>query len=157
LWDKFKLQYEAELAAKIPFPIKITLPDGKIVEGQSWRTTPYEVAKGIRYAKHLMFLTFFVYMHSLQSGFVTHNLFQSKSFTHVYLASILQPFSCTYCGMSMKTRIVQLEEMSLARLWHSKYHVCVATVMHATIEKLWEAVFSVMATPRLYLENRNRC
>ncbi|PNF23766.1 Threonine--tRNA ligase, cytoplasmic, partial [Cryptotermes secundus] len=47
LWNKFKLQYEAELAAKIPFPIKITLPDGKIVEGQSWRTTPYEVAKGI--------------------------------------------------------------------------------------------------------------
>lgn len=61
MWNKFKLQYEAELAAKIPFPIKITLPDGKIVEGQSWRTTPYEVAKGIRYAKHLMFLAFFLY------------------------------------------------------------------------------------------------
>lgn len=56
MWEKFKLQYEADLAAKIPFPIKITLPDGKIIEGQSWRTTPYEVAKGIRYARYLIFL-----------------------------------------------------------------------------------------------------
>uniref|UniRef100_H2YMV0 threonine--tRNA ligase n=1 Tax=Ciona savignyi TaxID=51511 RepID=H2YMV0_CIOSA len=28
-------------------PIKVTLPDGKVVEGNSWRTTPYEVAQGI--------------------------------------------------------------------------------------------------------------
>lgn len=55
MWDKFKSQYEAELSAKTPFPIKITLPDGKIIEGQSWRTTPFDVAKGIRYAKRLMF------------------------------------------------------------------------------------------------------
>ncbi|KAJ9586255.1 hypothetical protein L9F63_020117 [Diploptera punctata] len=47
LWDKLKKQYEEELTAKIPVPIKITLPDGKVVEGQSWRTTPYEIAKGI--------------------------------------------------------------------------------------------------------------
>jgi hypothetical protein len=55
--------------------------------------------------------------------------------------------------MSMKTRIVQSEETSVTRLWHSKYHVCVATVIHATIEKLWEAVFYGVATPRLYEEN----
>ena len=36
-------------SAKVPAPIKITLPDGKEVEGQSWRTTPYEIAQGIRY------------------------------------------------------------------------------------------------------------
>lgn len=54
LWDKLKLQYEAELAAKTPVPIKITLPDGKVIEGQAWQTTPYEVAKGIRY-DNLMF------------------------------------------------------------------------------------------------------
>jgi hypothetical protein len=58
LWEKFKLRYEAELAAKKPIPIKVTLPDGKVIDGQSWRTTPYEVAKGIRYAKHLEFLIF---------------------------------------------------------------------------------------------------
>ena len=29
-------------------PIQITLPDGKVVQGESWRTTPYEVAKSIR-------------------------------------------------------------------------------------------------------------
>ncbi|KAK6624040.1 Threonine--tRNA ligase 1, cytoplasmic [Polyplax serrata] len=47
LWDKLKANYEAEIAAKVPTPIKITLPDGKVVEGQSWRTTPYDIAKGI--------------------------------------------------------------------------------------------------------------
>nr|CAD7434325.1 unnamed protein product [Timema monikensis] len=47
LWDKLKANYEAEINAKTPETIKITLPDGKIVDGQSWRTTPYDVAKGI--------------------------------------------------------------------------------------------------------------
>ena len=35
-------------SAKEPTAIKVTLPDGKVVDGQSWRTTPYEVASGIR-------------------------------------------------------------------------------------------------------------
>jgi len=47
LWDKLRAEYDAEIAAKQPDPIKITLPDGKEVDGLSWRTTPYEVAKGI--------------------------------------------------------------------------------------------------------------
>ncbi|GLH06187.1 Threonyl-tRNA synthetase, cytoplasmic [Gryllus bimaculatus] len=47
LWDKIKKEYEAEVAAKEPCPIKVALPDGKVVEGQSWRTTPYDIAKGI--------------------------------------------------------------------------------------------------------------
>jgi threonyl-tRNA synthetase len=47
LWDKFKIQYDAELAAKLPEPIQVTLPDGKVVEAKSWRTTPYEIAAGI--------------------------------------------------------------------------------------------------------------
>jgi hypothetical protein len=37
------------LAAKESLPIKITLPDDKVVDGQSWKTTPYDVATGIRY------------------------------------------------------------------------------------------------------------
>lgn len=49
MWDKLKAQYEAELASKPQAPIKITLPDGKIVEGTSWKTTAYDVAKGIRW------------------------------------------------------------------------------------------------------------
>ena len=36
------------MAAKEPQKITVTLPDGKEVEAQSWRTTPYDVAKGIR-------------------------------------------------------------------------------------------------------------
>lgn len=48
MWDKLKKEYDDWIVAQIPVPIKITLPDGKVVEGESWRTTPYEVAKGIR-------------------------------------------------------------------------------------------------------------
>lgn len=28
-------------------PIKITLPDGKAVDGVAWKTTPYDIAKNI--------------------------------------------------------------------------------------------------------------
>jgi len=64
LWNKLKLQYEEELAAKTPLPIKITLPDGKVTEGQSWRTTPYEVAKGIRYGRNFKVLKSFYLIHT---------------------------------------------------------------------------------------------
>lgn len=47
LWDKLKKQYDDEVAAKTKDPIKITLPDGKTIEGKSWETTPYSVAAGI--------------------------------------------------------------------------------------------------------------
>jgi threonyl-tRNA synthetase len=47
MWDRLKAQSDAFLAAQVPEPIQVTLPDGKIVEAQSWRTTPYEVACGI--------------------------------------------------------------------------------------------------------------
>lgn len=51
LWDKLKSQYEAELNVKTQFPIKVTLPDGKEVEATAWKTTAYDVAKGIRYVE----------------------------------------------------------------------------------------------------------
>merc|ERR1719312_629881 len=47
LWDKLKKEADEALAAKIPQPIKVTLPDGAIKEGESWRTTPFMVAQGI--------------------------------------------------------------------------------------------------------------
>lgn len=49
IWDRLKAEYEAELAKKPSIPITVTLPDGKEIEAQSWKTTPYDVAKGIRY------------------------------------------------------------------------------------------------------------
>jgi hypothetical protein len=42
--------------------------------------------------------------------------------------------------------------MSVTRLWQSKHHLTVATVMHATKEELWETVFSVGCVQKLYLE-----
>ncbi|KAK0086695.1 hypothetical protein PV325_002692 [Microctonus aethiopoides] len=47
LWDKLKAQYDADIAAKPVTDITVTLPDGKEVIGQCWRTTPYDIAKGI--------------------------------------------------------------------------------------------------------------
>ena len=48
MFDRLKAEYDAMVAAKEPSPIKVTLPDGKEVEGKSWRTTPLEIATSIR-------------------------------------------------------------------------------------------------------------
>lgn len=47
MWDRLLAEQKAELAAKPKTPIKITLPDGKVVEGAAWDSTPYSVATGI--------------------------------------------------------------------------------------------------------------
>lgn len=47
MWDKLKKEYDGFVENQVPEKISITLPDGKVVEGESWRTTPYEVARGI--------------------------------------------------------------------------------------------------------------
>uniref|UniRef100_A0A672I904 threonine--tRNA ligase n=1 Tax=Salarias fasciatus TaxID=181472 RepID=A0A672I904_SALFA len=50
LYTKLKAEHDAlmaERAAKDSKPIKVTLPDGKVVEAESWKTTPYQVACGI--------------------------------------------------------------------------------------------------------------
>ncbi|KAG7221366.1 hypothetical protein INR49_017242 [Caranx melampygus] len=50
LYNKLKAEHEAllaERAAKDSRAIKVTLPDGKVVEAESWKTTPYQVACGI--------------------------------------------------------------------------------------------------------------
>merc|ERR1719309_383994 len=44
LFEQLKMKYDSEVAAKQKLPIKITLPDGKVVDGLSWKTTPYEIA-----------------------------------------------------------------------------------------------------------------
>lgn len=48
LWDKYKVEYQEAIAAKPDLSIVVTLPDGKTVEAKAWRTSPYDVAKGIR-------------------------------------------------------------------------------------------------------------
>ena len=44
IWDRLKAEQDALVASKEAEEIMVTLPDGKQVPGQSWRTTPYEVA-----------------------------------------------------------------------------------------------------------------
>ncbi|XP_073537557.1 threonine--tRNA ligase 1, cytoplasmic [Phyllobates terribilis] len=50
IYSKLKAEHDAllaEKAAKASKPIKVTLPDGKQVDAESWKTTPYQVAAGI--------------------------------------------------------------------------------------------------------------
>lgn len=47
IFNKLYAEYLEEVAKKPRAPIKITLPDGKVVEGTSWETTPYAVASDI--------------------------------------------------------------------------------------------------------------
>lgn len=47
LFDQLKAEYDAKIEAKEKTPIKVTLRDGKIVDGLAWKTTPYEVAASI--------------------------------------------------------------------------------------------------------------
>ncbi|CAL8345744.1 unnamed protein product [Lota lota] len=50
LYTKLKAEHDALLAQRAERdskPIKVTLPDGKVVDGESWKTTPYQVAAGI--------------------------------------------------------------------------------------------------------------
>lgn len=49
LWDQLKDNYAKELDSRPKQPIKVTLPDGKQVDGVSWETTAYDVAKSIRF------------------------------------------------------------------------------------------------------------
>ncbi|XP_029430627.1 threonine--tRNA ligase 2, cytoplasmic-like isoform X2 [Rhinatrema bivittatum] len=51
LYEKLKKEHDALLshrAANESKPIKVTLASGKVIEGESWKTTPYQVAAGIR-------------------------------------------------------------------------------------------------------------
>merc|ERR1719347_2150699 len=47
MFDRLKTEQDAKIAAEVPKPITVTLPDGKTVAGETWRTTPYEIALGI--------------------------------------------------------------------------------------------------------------
>lgn len=51
LYEALKKEHDALLAyraANQSKSIKITLTDGETVEGESWKTTPYQLAVGIR-------------------------------------------------------------------------------------------------------------
>jgi len=47
MWDRLKAERVAWLADQTPVDVKVTLPDGKQVDAQTWRTTPYDIACGI--------------------------------------------------------------------------------------------------------------
>lgn len=46
-WERFKAEAAVALAAKPHDPIRVTLPDGKVVEAVAFETTPLDIANGI--------------------------------------------------------------------------------------------------------------
>ncbi|KAJ3122683.1 threonyl-tRNA synthetase [Nowakowskiella sp. JEL0407] len=48
LFDKYMAQAKDEIKAKPRTPIKITLPDARVMEGTAWETTPLDIVKLIR-------------------------------------------------------------------------------------------------------------
>ncbi|KAJ0115870.1 threonyl-trna synthetase [Diaporthe amygdali] len=47
LFDRLKAKQDEHAAKQPREPIKITMPDGKVIDGTSWETTPGDIAKGI--------------------------------------------------------------------------------------------------------------
>jgi len=47
VWEDFKKRLEEEKKGLPEKPIKVTLPDGKVVEGVAGKTTPFDIAKSI--------------------------------------------------------------------------------------------------------------
>ena len=47
MFDRLKAEHDKKVATFERKPIKVTLPDGKVVEGKAWETTPYDVAAQI--------------------------------------------------------------------------------------------------------------
>lgn len=47
LFEKLKKEFDAEIAKKERLPIKITLKDGKVIDGTAWETSPADIAKDI--------------------------------------------------------------------------------------------------------------
>ena len=47
IFDKYKKEYEDRIAQLPRQEIEVTLPDGKVIKGTSWETTPFKIAEGI--------------------------------------------------------------------------------------------------------------
>lgn len=47
MFDRLKAKYDAFVAAQPRVPIKVTLPDGRQMDGTAWETTPMSIAKSI--------------------------------------------------------------------------------------------------------------
>ena len=46
-WERYSNRFKDTMRDIKMDTIKIELPDGKVIDGMSWKTTPYEIAKGI--------------------------------------------------------------------------------------------------------------
>jgi len=43
VWNQLKAEHDRELAAREKPAIQITLPDGKVIDGKAWETTPFKI------------------------------------------------------------------------------------------------------------------
>ncbi|KAI9343491.1 hypothetical protein BDR26DRAFT_933041 [Obelidium mucronatum] len=47
LFDELKVAYDVEIAAKPRVAIKVTLPDGRDIDGTAWETSPMDIARSL--------------------------------------------------------------------------------------------------------------
>lgn len=47
IWTTLKQKFDEQIANQPKNTVKITLPDGRVIDGKAWLTTPFEVARGI--------------------------------------------------------------------------------------------------------------
>ncbi len=66
IWEELKTKYQDHIASQPQVDITITLPDGKTLPGKSWKTTPNDIAMGIRYV-------YFIYYCFLNTIFLFNN------------------------------------------------------------------------------------
>lgn len=91
LWDQLKKEYDDWVAVQERVVIKVTLPDGKVVEGKAWETSPYDVAKGIRSVNFTS--DFDVQSLQCQQGPVNHAV--ACMFAHLFFSLFAKPVPTT--------------------------------------------------------------
>ena len=159
VYDQVKQRRAAELAAKTPVDITVTMPDGKVIEKdkpghplQAWKSTPYDVAvvisQGLADASTVARVTYasFVDDYSLQEdgmegedmlsdamadGGVEQEQQQEKT---VLLWDMMRPF----VGPVAKLELLKFEGDTDAKtvFWHSSAHMMGEALEHLYGSKL---------------------
>lgn len=103
------------MAAKTPEAIQVTLPDGKVVAAESWRTSPYDVARGIRFVEkklHCVGLTLFFFSQGLADSVVIAKVDKK-------LWDLDRPLEAS-CNLKL---LKFDDEEAQAVFWHSTAHI----------------------------------
>jgi hypothetical protein len=60
IWEELKAEHIKALEAKEKIDIDVTLPDGNVVKGKAWETSPLSIANQLSYVLSFVLLVLFV-------------------------------------------------------------------------------------------------